>query len=206
MSEEFGIAQLTEYLSRMGLKLARVDREKEIIELAFHGKHGQWRIVLGIQQNGDTRKLLLVVPHFGALGDKKRLECLEALMAVNYRIAMGKFGVDLTDGEVRLEETVPLANNSLTFEQFRLALGAIMQTASLYHNLLSRIIYGNVSVQEAIQTCERDYFQSEDGENSTSSTREQPSHEEQRTSEDLPELDVNDVLAEVARLLERHGD
>lgn len=34
-------------------------------------------------------------------------------MADNYRIAMGKFGLDLDDGEVRLEESIPLANDVL---------------------------------------------------------------------------------------------
>jgi hypothetical protein len=44
MAESFGIPQLKEYLTRMGLRAANVDLEQEIIELAFHGNHGQWRI------------------------------------------------------------------------------------------------------------------------------------------------------------------
>src|SRR5205085_10917575 len=125
----------------------------------------------------------LVVLHFSTLAGTKRLECLEALMAVNYRIALGKFGVDLTDGEVRLEESIPLANNNLTFEQFRLAFGAMMQTVSLYHSLLSRIIYGNASVQEALRGCEQDYLQQKEEGNNTSPTLEQPINGEQRASE-----------------------
>ncbi len=206
MSESFSISQLTEYLNRMELKLARVDQEKEIVELAFHGKHGQWRMVVGIQQNGDVRKLMLVVPHFNTLGEKKRLECLEALMAVNYRIALGKFGLDLVDGEVRLEETIPLANNMLTFEQFRLAFGAMMQTVSLYHSLLSRIIYGNATVQEALRACEQEYFQQTQESDNTAVTITQPINGEQHTATDGPELSVDDVMEEVTRLLQERQD
>jgi hypothetical protein len=206
MSESFSISQLTEYLNRMELKLARVDQEKEIVELAFHGKHGQWRMVVGIQQNGDVRKLMLVVPHFNTLGEKKRLECLEALMAVNYRIALGKFGLDLVDGEVRLEETIPLANNMLTFEQFRLAFGAMMQTVSLYHSLLSRIIFGNATVQEALRTCEQEYFQQTQESSNTAVTIAQPINGEQHTATDGPELSVDDVMEEVTRLLQERQD
>ena len=159
MAENFGIPQLVEYLEQMGLRIANVDQEQEIIELAFHGNHGQWRMIVGIQQRGEVRKLMLIAPHIGAITKKKRLECLEALMAVNYRIAMGKFGLDLDDGEVRLEEAVPLADGSVTFEQFQLALGAIMQTVAMYHSLLPRIIYGNLSVLEALDACEKEFLQ-----------------------------------------------
>ena len=114
MADSFGIPQLEEYLTQMGLRLSNVDRQKEIIELAFHGNHGQWRMIVGIQQQGEVRKLMLIAPHIGTVTKKKRLECLEALMAVNYRIAMGKFGLDLDDGEIRLEEAVPLAHNSIS--------------------------------------------------------------------------------------------
>ncbi len=126
MADSFGIPQIVEYLTQMGLRLANVDKEQEIVELAFHGNHGQWRMIVGIQQSAEVRKLMLIAPHIGAVTAKKRLECLEALMAVNYRIAMGKFGLDLDDGEVRLEEAIPLANGSITLEQFQLAFGAMI--------------------------------------------------------------------------------
>src|SRR5438132_13465434 len=163
MAESFGIPHLKDYLTRMGLRLANVDLEQEIIEMAFHGNHGQWRMIVGIQQSGEVRKLMLIAPHIGAVTKKKRLECLEALMAVNYRIAMGKFGLDLDDGEVRLEEAIPLAHGSVSFEQFQLALGAMMQTVAMYHSLLPRIVYGNLSVQDALNACEQEFLQEMDG-------------------------------------------
>ena len=199
MAENFGIPQLVEYLKQMGLRIANVDMEQDIIELAFHGNHGQWRMIVGIQQSGEVRKLMLIAPHIGAIAKKKRLECLEALMAVNYRIAMGKFGLDLDDGEVRLEEAVPLANGSISFEQFQLALGAIMQTVAMYHSLIPRIVYGNLSVLDALEACEKEFLQdmdeSEGDEESTAPTVAQ-----------TPDLDVHDVLAEITRMLEERKE
>lgn len=189
MPDSFGIPQITQYLTEMQLKIGHIDRERELIELAFHGDRGQWRLIIGVQQQGSTKKLMLVAPQLGVVTNKKRLECLEALMAINYRIALGKFGLDPEDGEVRLEESIPLADSSLTFEQFQLALGAIIQTATIYYELLPRIMYGNQSAQEAIRSCEQDFFQSEE--------------KGEKPSEGPSELDVNDVLAEVARLLEK---
>ncbi len=209
MAGNFGVPQLVEYLEQMGLRIANVDREQEIIELAFHGNHGQWRMIVGIQQRGEVRKLMLIAPHIGSISKKKRLECLEALMAVNYRIAMGKFGLDLDDGEVRLEEAVPLADGSITYEQFQLALGAMMQTIAMYHSLLPRIMYGNLSVLEALEACEKEFLQDMDisdltddelGESSESSSSIT------QQSQYPPQLDVNDVLAEISRMLEERKE
>ena len=136
-------------------------------------------------------------------------------MAVNYRIAIGKFGLDLEDGEVRLEETIPLANNSISFEQFRLAFSAIMQTASIYHSLMPRIVYGNCSVEEALQACEQEFFQDTVQNEQTDETGDAAHMDRTRyTNEprtgastvELPELDVEEVLEEVTRLLKEHGE
>lgn len=208
MANSFGIPQLVEYLTQMGLRLASIDHEQEIIELVFHGKHGQWRMIVGMQQQGEVRKLMLITPHVGTITRKKRLQCLEALMAVNYRIAMGKFGVDLDDGEVRLEEAIPLANGSITFEQFQLAIGAIMQTLSMYQSLLPRIVYGNLSVQEALEACEQEFLQDieEPAQSDLPFDEVDDFAQKDAEPESLPELNVNDVLAEITRMFEEHKD
>lgn len=212
MASSFGITDVADFLRRMGIKIAHLDYEQHTIELSFHGDHGQWRMVIGIHQRGNASKLMLIVPHVGTATSRKRLECLEALMAVNYRIAIGKFGLDLEDGEVRLEETIPLANNSISFDQFRLAFSAIMQTASIYHSLLPRVVYGNCSVEEALQACEQEFFQETTTQNEEIDETSDVSHIDRtrytvesrtgtNTVDELPELDVEEVLEEVARLL-----
>jgi hypothetical protein len=211
MASSFGITDIADFLKRMGIKIAHLDYEQHTIELSFHGDHGQWRMVIGIHQRGNASKLMLIVPHVGTATSRKRLECLEALMAVNYRIAIGKFGLDLEDGEVRLEETIPLANNAISFEQFRLAFSAIMQTASIYHSLLPRIVYGNCSVEEALQACEQEFFQeptpnevadeASDASQTDHTRYTAESHANTNTVDELPEFDVEEVLEEVVRLL-----
>src|SRR5947207_39380 len=150
MADSFGILQLVDYLTNMGLTIANVDQELEIIELAFRGDNGQWRLIVHIQQSEEIRKLMFIVPHFGTITTKKRLQCLEALLAVNYHIAMGKFGIDLEDGEVRLEEVVPLANSGITEKQFQLVCSEIMYTATMYHSVIPRIIYGNLTTKQEL--------------------------------------------------------
>jgi antirestriction protein len=125
------------------------------------------------------------------------------LLAVNYRIAMGKFGIDLDDGEVRLEEAVPLANGSITQEQFQLVFKAMMQTVAMYHSLIPRIIYGNLTTQQALDACEQDFLQEIEGAQETAEAIKTDAPAEPYS---LSELDVHDVLAEVTRIFEEHNE
>ena len=207
MADSFGIPQLVVYLTNMGLTIANVDHEQQIIELAFRGDNGQWRLIVHIQQSEEIRKLMFIVPHFGTITTKKRLQCLEAILAVNYRIAIGKFGIDLEDGEVRLEETIPLANSGITEDQFQLVFSAIMQTAAMYHSLIPRIIYGNLTTQQALEACENDFSQEiENMQEIDNSTGEMKVTHALSETNNPPELDVHDVLAEVKRLLGESKD
>jgi len=202
MADSFGIPQNVDYLTHMGLCIANVDQDQEIIELAFHGDNGQWRLIVNIQQSEEIRKLMFIVPHIGTVTTKKRLQCLEALLAVNYRIAMGKFGIDLEDGEVRLEEAIPLASSGITEDQFQLVFSAMMQTAAMYHSLIPRIIYGNLTTQQALEACEEDFFQElENMQEIDGTTGEVKVTQAPSETNSLAELDVHDVLAEVKRLL-----
>ncbi len=202
MADSFGIPQIVDYLTHMGLCIANVDQDQEIIELAFHGDNGQWRLIVNIQQSEEIRKLMFIVPHIGTITTKKRLQCLEALLAVNYRIAMGKFGIDLADGEVRLEEAVPLAKSGITEDQFQLVFSAMMQTAAMYHSLIPRIIYGNLTTQQALQACEEDFFQEIEHMREIDGTTGEVKVTQALSETNSPlELDVHDVLAEVKRLL-----
>ena len=202
MADSFGIPQLVDYLNNMGLCIANIDQDEEIIELAFRGDNGQWRLIVHLQQSEEIRKLMFIVPHFGTISTKKRLQCLEALLAANYRIAMGKFGIDLEDGEVRLEEVILLTNSGIAENQFQFIFSTLMQTAAMYHSLIPRIIYGDLSTQQALEACEEAFIQ----EIENLQELDGPSGEFKVTQAlneptSPSELDVHDVLAEVKRLL-----
>src|SRR6202521_4558889 len=206
MAASFGISQVTDYLTRMGLRIASINQEEETVELAFHASHGQWRMIVGFQHSDEARKLILVVPHISGVTARKRLECLEALMAANYRITMGKFGIDLDDGEIRLEEAVPLAGESISLEQFQLVFGTLMQTVATYYSLIPRILYGNLSAQEALEACESEFLQGVEMAQSRNPTSDAnvvtPEPEPPTAPATTPELNASDILAEISRMLD----
>ena len=206
MAASFGIPQIVDFLTRLGLRIASVSEEEETIELAFHASHGQWRMIIGLQHSDEARKLILLVPHISGVTTRKRLECLEALMAVNYRITIGKFGLDLDDGEIRLEEAIPLANEAISFEQFQLVFGTMIQTVATYYSLIPRILYGNLSAQEALEACESEFLQGSEMAQSRNPTSDAivvtPEPEPPTNPATPPELNASDILAEISRMLD----
>ena len=204
MAASFGIPQIVDYLTRIGLRIASNNAGEETVELAFHASHGQWRMIIGLQHSDEARKLILVVPHISGVTTRKRLECLEALMAVNYRITMGKFGLDLDDGEIRLEEAVPLAHEGISFEQFQLVFGTMMQTVATYYSLIPRILYGNLNAQEALEACESEFLQGVETAQARNPARDAvaPEPEAPTTPTAPSELNASDVLAEISRMLD----
>ncbi|MDQ6643009.1 MAG: hypothetical protein M3Y76_00990, partial [Chloroflexota bacterium] len=66
------------------------------------------------------------------------------------------------------------------------------------HSLLPRTVYGDLSVLDALAVCEQEFLQEV---NETEQEREQPTEPEGPT-----ELNVNDVLAEITRMLEEHTE
>src|SRR5579885_3681429 len=212
MADNFGASHIVAYLLQMNLQVTHIDYRQETVKLVFRNNQEQWQMIVRFQQLGEVRKLVLIVPHIGTVTTKKRLECLEALMAVNYRIAMGKFGLDLDDGEVRLEEAIPLAAGRISFEQFRLACSAMMQTVAMYHSLIPRIIYGNLSTQEALQACEQEFFRDEgllEADLDEQEVGESTEPEGELAAEPpyaQSDLNVRDVMAEVTRLLQERKE
>lgn len=207
MTNNFTILHIAEYLKQMGLKFSQIDNNLNTLELSFHGEAGEWYMIVGIHQSGNANKLMLIVPHVATLTDQRRQDCMEALLAINYRIAIGKFGLDLNDGEVRLEESIPLAEQSISFEQFRLAFSALLQTVSIYRNLIPCLVSSDLTTQQALQQCETDFFanapQEEQLQNAQTdmTTASEAGTDPSESAETTSDLDVNDVLAEVARLL-----
>ncbi len=207
MINSFSILDVAEYLKQLGLKFNQVNDIQDTINLTFNGKHGQWRMIVGIHHSGGTSKLMLIAPNLETITTHRRLQCLEALLIVNYRIALGKFGLDLTDGEVRLEENIPLAEQRITFEQFRLAFSALIQTVSIYQNLLPRIISSDLSAQEAVQACEDDFFNKNNHDTSTKISQVSECHTDSaEKNEETSELNIEEVLAEVERLFKKRQD
>ena len=86
----------------------------------------------------------------------------------------------------------------------------MMQTVAMYHSLLPRIVYGDLSVQDALEACEKEFLEEidviEELDVSVDEAILTEAEEVEPEAETLPELNASDVLAEITRMLEEHKD
>lgn len=133
----------------------RADPETERIEVTVRGRNAAFRLLVGLDRENAT--LLVLVGDIDVVGPQRRLECLAALMALNYQFSLGAYEWDPTDGEVRFRIGLPLDDNDLTQAQFRRVLGITCVTVDRYKPVIPKIIYGGRSPQEAIQEAEAEW-------------------------------------------------
>jgi hypothetical protein len=68
-----------------------------------------------------------------------------AMSYINYRIILGKFAYDPSDGKVRFSVDVPIDQNTFTYEQFTHTMRVAIKTAERYAPILRRIVAGELS-------------------------------------------------------------
>jgi hypothetical protein len=209
VSEDFRMTDVVSYLTRLGLRVASVDERQGVAELVFHDELGQWQLLIILQAGPPLgRRLLFIVPHLSILPQRRRRSCLEALMSLNYTLPLGRFGLDLEDGEVRFSASVYLGEERLSLPAFRQHLEGVIQTIVIYHSLLPRIIYGHCTARAALTACEQAFLESYEGERLF--WQERPGSEQGQTQDETetdaspsaPELDAAEVLAEIRRMLQ----
>jgi len=73
-----------------------------------------------------------------------------AMSYINYRIILGKFAYDPSDGEVRFSIDVPIDLNTFTYEQFTHTMRVVILTTERYAPVLRRIAAGELTADKFI--------------------------------------------------------
>ncbi|MDH7502734.1 MAG: YbjN domain-containing protein [Verrucomicrobiota bacterium] len=74
-----------------------------------------------------------------------------AIGYLNYRLLLGKFAYDPSDGEVRFSVDIPIEENTFTYEQFVHCLGAAVHSVEKYAPALRRLAEGEQTTDEFIE-------------------------------------------------------
>lgn len=138
---EMTIKKIAQYLDKIGWRYRVGD---DMIETGFSGQSGIYPLVIGLQRRNNTL-LFMTQPLAKAKDNISRSqlsELLEALLNMNYTLAIGCFERDSSDGEIRFRAGTPTEDGGLTFEQFRNWLMASCAAVDRYYPELQGYIYG----------------------------------------------------------------
>lgn len=151
---------MMEYLTRFGwrkYKAAQEPLEKEgIIFTGWHSPGHEECYVLTIDPMVELGCLSFRVPQIlKALPDQLPNEWIGtlcfAIAYLNYRLLLGKFAFDPSDGEVRFSVDLPIEENSFTLEQFVHCLGAIVHSVEKYAPALRKFAQGEQTTKEFME-------------------------------------------------------
>lgn len=144
---------LGEYFAKKGWKY-RIDKDSNTVRADFDVRGGNVRLSSRVTAENET--ISFIVQGIGQVTERRKLECLEALMHINYSTVLGKYTCDANDGEVTYELAVPVNSGEFTYEQFVRCMMVTLGTVNRYGYLLPKIIFGRMEPLKAIEDEERE--------------------------------------------------
>ncbi|MCC9657921.1 YbjN domain-containing protein [Rhodopirellula halodulae] len=143
------VDQVSAYLDRGGIKYEQ-DFETSFFRMLFEGKHGDIRVLIVVEDS-----LVQVFAHpANKVPEENRSAIAEAVCRANYGLKVGKFELDMADGELRYQTSVPLGDefpDDSVMDHVLYVGGAMIDR---YMPAFLSIIYGNEDVKLAIQAAE----------------------------------------------------
>jgi hypothetical protein len=138
---------ITGYLTELGWRY-ELDAERGYIRTGFGGTNNNFLVI--IRLFSEQQAIGIRVPEIARLQERRRLECMQTLLMINYGLILGGFGVDPRDGEVDFETNVPIDDATLSKEQFKQMLFATGLTVDRFYGVLNQVVWGNVAPLDAI--------------------------------------------------------
>jgi len=134
------IKELAGYLEQDGMRFTLRDDEPAI-EAAFRLKSLSVDVRL-LAADAPLRlcalvALPLIVP------EDRRPAMAEAVTRANYGMWLGNFDLGMSDGRLGFRIAIPVADGTLTLEQFRYLIGIALSTVDRYHRAFCRLVYAD---------------------------------------------------------------
>ncbi|MEM6365423.1 MAG: YbjN domain-containing protein [Planctomycetota bacterium] len=143
------IEQYSAYLDRGEIKYEH-DEDRGLFRMVFEGKHGDIRVLIVVEDN-----LIQVFSHpANKIPENARVLISQAITRANYGLKLGKFEMDLDDGELRYQSALPLGETFPDDEMLDHVLYVGGAMVDRYLPAFLSIIYGNEDVKLAIEAAE----------------------------------------------------
>ncbi|SMP77506.1 Putative sensory transduction regulator [Neorhodopirellula lusitana] len=139
----------TAYLERGDIKYD-LDDDRGLFRMLFDGKHGEIRVMIIVED-----AMIQVFTHpANKIPEGYRTQIAEAVTRANYGLKLGKFEMDLDDGEIRYQTALPLGDSFPCDEVLDHILYVGGAMVDRYVPAFLSIVYGNEDVKLAIDAAE----------------------------------------------------
>lgn len=142
--------QLVSYLQRENLKVA--DQNDEQVLLRFGSDHGDQKLLLRIEED---RLLQSFTYPAMKVAEGSRPDVAIAVARANYGLKVGKFELDMNDGELRYQAALPFEGELPGDKVLDRIVYVGLSMLDRYMPAFLSVIYGNEPVKEAIALVEK---------------------------------------------------
>lgn len=155
--------------------------------LDFSGKQGSWRCYAQARETQQQFVFYSVLPVNAP--ENKRAPMAEFITRVNYGMIIGNFEMDFEDGEIRYKTSIDVEGAELLHPLIRQVVYANLIITDRYLPGVMKVLYADVTPQEALETIEDTDEDAEDDE-------DELNFAEDDFSDDLDDLDLDLDLGE----------
>jgi hypothetical protein len=127
--------------------------EKTIYRVGFSGENGQMPCFAHVRT--ELEQFLFYVMAPVKAPEETRQRVAEYITRANYGLRIGNFEMDFRDGEVRYKSSLDFEGVDLSPELIQHAIYPAVQTMDRYLPGLMRVIYSDLSPEEAIEAIEQ---------------------------------------------------
>lgn len=146
------LAQIFDLLGQEGMR-ARLCPDRGVIEFGFRGDAASLPVLIGV--GDELLTVLIMVRHTVVVPECRRTEVAELICRANYGLRLGRFELDMSDGELNFVVAIPLVDAALGEKQFRYALEAALLYSDRYYNAFHRLLFdSDLSPAEAVAEVE----------------------------------------------------
>jgi hypothetical protein len=121
---------------------------EKTLTLRVRGERAVYEVFFSVDE---TRRQAHCFANLPALApDDRRMAVAEAIVRANYKMALGGFEMDFTDGEVRFHNAVAMEDSTLTEQMADQMLGVSIFTCDRFHDALVRVMVAGADPAEEI--------------------------------------------------------
>lgn len=126
--------------------------DEPILRMKFKGKNGKWQCYAQVREAHEH----FVFYSLGEVNvpENKRFAIAEFLTRANYGLIIGNFELDFSDGQIRYKTSIDIEDTELNSALIKQLVYANVLTMDKYLPGIMKVIYGEVSPQEAIAQIE----------------------------------------------------
>jgi hypothetical protein len=129
-----------EYFEADGIS-HRLDDDNRMIEAEFGGRHSVYAVQ--VRPVGDPLHLLVLLRLPFRVPEDQRVRMAETITRANDGFMAGSFDLNMASGFLAFRNTMPVADGTVTREQFQRLVGCALTTADRYFRAFGRLLYGD---------------------------------------------------------------